>query len=78
MPHFPAMPNSDQGTALVTGAARRIGRAIAQALAGGGWAVAAHYHRSGAGAEELVAAITDAGGRAAAFLRKLANWAAGA
>ena len=73
MPHFPAMPNSDQGTALVTGAARRIGRAIAQALAGGGWAVAAHYHRSGAGAEELVAAITDAGGRAAAFQADLTS-----
>jgi NAD(P)-dependent dehydrogenase (short-subunit alcohol dehydrogenase family) len=32
--------------ALITGAARRIGRAIALDLAAHGWAVAIHYRRS--------------------------------
>jgi NAD(P)-dependent dehydrogenase (short-subunit alcohol dehydrogenase family) len=67
MPHFPAMSGSDKGTALITGAARRIGRAIARGLAGDGWAIAAHYHTSAAGAEILVASIAEAGGRAAAL-----------
>ena len=33
-------------TALVTGAAQRIGRAIALDLAAAGWAVGVHYNRS--------------------------------
>lgn len=32
------------GTVLVTGAARRIGAAVARHLAGAGWRVAIHYH----------------------------------
>ena len=66
------MSESDKGTALITGAARRIGRAIARGLAGDGWAVAIHYHTSKDGADGLVAEITEAGGRAATFCADLA------
>jgi NAD(P)-dependent dehydrogenase (short-subunit alcohol dehydrogenase family) len=53
--------------ALVTGAAHRIGRAIALDLAHHGWAVAVHYRGSGAAADEVVAEIGRLGGRAAAL-----------
>ena len=53
--------------ALVTGAARRIGRALAAGLAADGWAVAVHYGKSRAEAEEAVSAIVDAGGHAVAL-----------
>jgi NAD(P)-dependent dehydrogenase (short-subunit alcohol dehydrogenase family) len=59
--------------ALVTGAARRIGRALALALAEDGFAVAVHYHRSQAAAETVVAAIRTRGGRALAFGADLAE-----
>ncbi|KAB2866233.1 MAG: SDR family oxidoreductase [Bauldia sp.] len=52
--------------ALVTGGARRIGRAIVEDLAAHGWAVAIHYNYSQNDAEALAAAIRDSGGRAAA------------
>ena len=42
---------SPRGTVLITGAARRIGRAIALDMARDGWAVAIHYGRSAADAE---------------------------
>ena len=51
-------------TALVTGAARRIGRAIALDLAAKGFAVGVHYHRSEADAEQVAAQIKAKGGRA--------------
>ena len=54
-------------TALVTGAGKRIGREIALDLAGHGWAVAVHYHRSRAEAEEVAGLIQARGGRAAAL-----------
>ena len=38
-------------TVLVTGAAKRLGRAIALDLAGAGWNVAIHYHCSAEDAE---------------------------
>ncbi|MEZ4319242.1 MAG: SDR family oxidoreductase [Myxococcota bacterium] len=50
--------------ALVTGAGRRVGRAIALELASTGWDVLVHYNRSEAPALEVVRAIRDAGGTA--------------
>jgi pteridine reductase len=50
--------------ALVTGAGRRVGRAIALALGGRRMQVAVHYHASAAEAEETVALIHQAGGTA--------------
>jgi NAD(P)-dependent dehydrogenase (short-subunit alcohol dehydrogenase family) len=49
-------------TVLITGAARRVGAAIARALAADGWNVVVHYHRSEADAEALAAEIRAAGG----------------
>jgi len=53
--------------ALVTGAGKRIGRAIALSLGRAGWAVAVHYRESRTEAEEVVGEIVAAGGRAAAL-----------
>jgi len=60
-------------TALVTGAAMRIGRALALALAGRGATVAVHYGNSVEAAAETVAAIHDFGGCAVAFQADLRN-----
>src|SRR5439155_20405253 len=64
--------------ALVTGAAQRIGRVIALALAADGWAVAVHYRASRAAAEALVAEIERAGGRAVALAADLGDESAAA
>lgn len=53
--------------ALVTGAARRIGREIALTLAGAGAPVAVNYRSSAADAEKTVAAIRSRGGQAVAL-----------
>jgi NAD(P)-dependent dehydrogenase (short-subunit alcohol dehydrogenase family) len=50
--------------ALVTGGARRIGRAIVEDLAANGWAVAIHHNRSHDEAESLAAGIHQRGGHA--------------
>jgi NAD(P)-dependent dehydrogenase (short-subunit alcohol dehydrogenase family) len=60
-------------TALITGAARRIGRAVALDLAEAGWAVAIHYRKSAAEAEALAQQILDGGGRARTFQADLAD-----
>jgi NAD(P)-dependent dehydrogenase (short-subunit alcohol dehydrogenase family) len=52
---------------LVTGAAKRLGRAIALHLAEAGWSVAVHYNSSQAEAEETVAALHQKGVHAAAI-----------
>jgi NAD(P)-dependent dehydrogenase (short-subunit alcohol dehydrogenase family) len=62
--------------ALVTGAARRIGRAIALALHEAGYAVAIQANRSAAEAETLRDQIVRAGGRAAVVRTDLADHAA--
>lgn len=54
-----------KGVALVTGAADRIGAAIAARLAGEGYAVVIHYRSSGEKAEQLADAIGADGGHAA-------------
>ena len=53
-----------KGAALVTGAADRIGAAIATRLAAEGYGVVIHYRSSGDKAEELAEAIASDGGRA--------------
>src|SRR5215470_3553567 len=53
-------------TALVTGASRGLGRAIALRLARDGAAVAANYRERAAEAEALVADIRSGGGQAIA------------
>jgi pteridine reductase len=62
--------------ALVTGAGRRLGSAMAQALAAKGMRLAIHYHASAGGANELRRQIEDAGGRATCFRADLSDAAA--
>ena len=60
--------------ALVTGAGRRrVGRAVAQALAARGYAIALHYHRSPAEAQEAIASLKGAGVHAQAIQADLAS-----
>lgn len=68
-----AEQHSVTGVALVTGGARRIGRAIALALARDGWDVALHYHRSEDEARAAVAEIAALGRRAVALRCDLAD-----
>jgi NAD(P)-dependent dehydrogenase (short-subunit alcohol dehydrogenase family) len=58
---------------LVTGAARRVGRAIALDLAAQGWVVAVHYRHSAADADAVCRQIVAQGGSALPFAADLAD-----
>jgi pteridine reductase len=62
--------------ALVTGAGRRLGRAVALRLAAEGADVAVHYGKSESEAREVVAAIEKLGRRGATFSAELTDVAA--
>jgi pteridine reductase len=53
--------------AIVTGGGRRVGTALALALAKRGAVVAVHYNASEKGARQVVTSVTESGGRADAF-----------
>lgn len=62
-----------RGSALVTGAGRRIGRAIALRLAEAGFDIAVHYRSDPASAEEVVGAVEAMGRRAVALAADLTD-----
>lgn len=67
------MTSGNEKIALVTGAAKRIGRSIALALARRGWDVVVHYGRSEREALEVVREIQQLGRRAAAVQCELGD-----
>lgn len=67
------MNPSNRKTALVTGAAKRLGREIALGLARDGWDIAVHYRQSEAEAHATVAEIIALGRRAVALSCDLEN-----
>ncbi len=70
------MQGTTHQTALVTGAGKRIGRAIALALAAAGWDVAVHYRHSAREAQDTADAVRALGRRAALLQCDLGDEAA--
>lgn len=67
------MLNLSGQSALVTGAGKRLGRAICEALAAHGCKLILHCHRSRRETEELAASICDSGGEAAVLRADLSR-----
>ena len=76
MPRPNNTPVPSRGTALVTGAARRLGATIALALAADGWDIAVHYGTSQDDAERSAEAIRAIGRRATTIQADLRDEAA--
>jgi NAD(P)-dependent dehydrogenase (short-subunit alcohol dehydrogenase family) len=68
-----APKNAPTKSVLITGAAKRVGRAIALELASHGWSVAVHYNSSEGDAEDTVAALHDKHVHAMALQADLSN-----